>query len=271
MAKTQSNKSVSLQTFRDLKQKGEKFAALTSYEATLSSMMCDAGVELILVGDSLGMVIQGHDSTVPVSMEDILYHLRCVKSGNKGAHLMADMPFMSYATGQLAYENATRLMQAGANSVKVEGGEVILKITELLSERGIPVCAHMGLTPQSINRIGGFFVQGRDPSSHDKFIAEAKDLENAGAELILLECIPVELTEKIVDALSIPTIGIGAGSLTDGQIMVIHDLLGITCLDTPPKFVKNFLEKGETIQSAIRKYVLEVKSGAYPSTEHCFK
>ena len=181
------------------------------------------------------------------------------------------MPFMSYATEQLAYTNATRLMQGGANSIKVEGGEVILKITELLANKGIPVCAHLGLTPQSINRIGGYFVQGRDPSSHDKFIAEAKDLENAGAELILLECIPVELTEKIVDAFSVPTIGIGAGSLTDGQIMVIHDLLGITCLDTPPKFVKNFLEQGETIQSAIRKYVLEVKSGAYPSSEHCFK
>ena len=178
---------------------------------------------------------------------------------------------MSYATEQLAYTNATRLMQGGANSIKVEGGEVILKITELLANKGIPVCAHLGLTPQSINRIGVYFVQGRDPSSHYKFIAEAKDLEKAGAEIILLECIPVELTEKIVDALSIPTIGIGAGSLTDGQIMVIHDLLGITCLDTPPKFVKNFLEKGETIQSAIRKYVLEVKSGAYPSTEHCFK
>ena len=171
---------------------------MTSYEATLSSMMCDAGIELILVGDSLGMVIQGHDSTVPVSMEDILYHLRCVKSGNKGAHLMADMPFMSYATEKLAYENATRLMQAWANSVKVEGGEVILKITELLSERGIPVCAHMGLTPQSVNRIGGFFVQGRDPSSHSKMIEEALSLERAGAELLLLECIPDELTKKFL-------------------------------------------------------------------------
>ena len=268
---SESIKPVSLQTLRDLKSSGKKFAALTSYESTMTTMMCEAGVDLILVGDSLGMVIQGHDSTVPVSMEDILYHLRCVKNGNSNAHIMADMPFMSYATEQLAYTNATRLMQGGANSIKVEGGEVILKITELLANKGIPICAHLGLTPQSINRTGGYFVQGRDPSSHDKFIAEAKDLENAGAELILLECIPVELTEKIVDALSIPTIGIGAGSLTDGQIMVIHDLLGITCLDTPPKFVKNFLEKGETIQSAIRKYVLEVKSGAYPSTEHCFK
>ncbi len=268
---TELKKPISLQTLRDLKKLGKKFAALTSYESTMTSMMCDAGVELILVGDSLGMVIQGHDSTVPVSMEDILYHLRCVKNGNSNAHVMADMPFMSYATEQLAYTNATRLMQGGANSIKVEGGEVILKITELLAKKGIPVCAHLGLTPQSINRIGGYFVQGRDPSSHDKFIAEAKDLENAGAELLLLECIPIGLTEKIVDALSIPTIGIGAGPATDGQIMVVHDLLGITCLDKPPKFIKNFLEKGETIQSALRNYVLDVKSGAYPLPEHCFE
>ena len=268
---TESKKPISLQTLRDLKKAGKKFAALTSYESTMTSMMCDAGVELILVGDSLGMVIQGHDSTVPVSMEDILYHLRCVKNGNSNAHVMADMPFMSYATEQLAYTNATRLMQGGANSIKVEGGEVILKITELLANKGIPVCAHLGLTPQSINRIGGYFVQGRDPSSHDKFIAEAKDLENAGAELLLLECIPIGLTEKIVDALSIPTIGIGAGPATDGQIMVIHDLLGITCLDKPPKFIKNFLENGKTIQSALSNYVIDVKTGAYPLPEHCFE
>ena len=267
----ESKKPISLQTLRDLKKDGKKFAALTSYESTMTSMMCDAGVELILVGDSLGMVIQGHDSTVPVSMEDILYHLRCVKNGNSNAHIMADMPFMSYATEQLAYTNATRLMQGGANSVKVEGGEVILKITELLASKGIPVCAHMGLTPQSINRIGGYFVQGRDPSSHDKFITEAKDLENAGAELLLLECIPIGLTKKIVDAVSIPTIGIGAGPATDGQIMVVHDLLGITCLEKPPKFIKNFLEGGETIQSALLNYVRDVKSMAYPSPEHCFE
>lgn len=270
MAKPQPNKTASLQTFRDLKQKGEKFAALTSYEATLSSIMCDAGVELILVGDSLGMVIQGHDSTVPVSMEDILYHLRCVKSGNKGAHLMADMPFMSYATEQLAYENATRLMQAGANSVKVEGGEVILKITELLSERGIPVCAHMGLTPQSINRIGGFFVQGRDPSSHSKIIEEALSLESAGAELLLLECIPEELTKKITGVVKIPTIGIGAGLDTDGQIMVVHDMLGVSCLEKPPKFVKNFLAQNNSIFEAIKDYVKSVKSSSFPAKEHWF-
>jgi 3-methyl-2-oxobutanoate hydroxymethyltransferase len=178
---------------------------------------------------------------------------------------------MSYATEQLAYENATRLMQAGANSVKVEGGEVILKTTELLSQRGIPVCAHMGLTPQSINRIGGFFVQGRDPSSHFKMIEEAKSLENAGAELLLLECIPVELTKKISDALSIPTIGIGAGAYTDGQIMVVHDLLGVSCLDKPPKFIKNFLEENKSIAEAIASYVKAVKDSEFPAQEHWFE
>ena len=271
MSTESSSKPISLQTFRNHKAKGQKFAALTSYEATITAMMCEAGVELILVGDSLGMVIQGHDSTVPVSMEDILYHLRCVKSGNQGAHLMADMPFMSYATEQLAYENATRLMQAGANSIKVEGGEVILKTTELLSQRGIPVCAHMGLTPQSINRIGGFFVQGRDPSSHSKMIEEAKSLENAGAELLLLECIPIDLTKKIADVLSIPTIGIGAGPYTDAQIMVVHDMLGIKTLSKLPKFVKNFLAESNSIADALEAYVKAVKSVNFPAPEHWFE
>ena len=183
---------------------------------------------------------------------------------------MADMPFMSYATEQLAYENATRLMQAGANSVKVEGGEVILKTTELLSERGIPVCAHMGLTPQSINRIGGFFVQGRDPSSHSKMIDEALSLESAGAELLLLECIPDELTKKISKVLKIPTIGIGAGLDTDGQIMVVHDMLGVSCLEKPPKFIKNFLENNNSIFEAIEDYVQSVKSSTFPAEENWF-
>ena len=262
--------SFTIEDFRTHKKKGTKFACLTAYDASLTRLMSKAGVELILVGDSLGMVVQGHDSTIPVSMEDLLYHLRCVKRGNDISHIMADMPFMSYATEQLAYENATRLMQAGANSVKVEGGEVILKITELLSERGIPVCAHMGLTPQSINRIGGFFVQGRDPSSHSKIIEEALSLESAGAELLLLECIPDELTKKISQVIKIPTIGIGAGLETDGQIMVVHDMLGVSCLEKPPKFIKNFLEKNNSIFEALEDYVNSVKSLTFPAKENWF-
>ena len=179
-------KSITIEDLRNHKKKKTKFACLTAYDASLSKLMSEAGVELILVGDSLGMVVQGHDSTIPVSMEDLLYHLRCVKRGNVKSHIMADMPFMSYATENLAYDNAMRLMQAGANSVKVEGGEWILKTTELLSQRGIPVCAHLGLTPQSINRLGGYHVQGRDLDDKNRILTEAKQLEDAGAEIILL-------------------------------------------------------------------------------------
>ena len=235
--------------------------------------MSDSGIELILVGDSLGMVIQGHDSTIPVSMEDLLYHLRCVKRGNSNSHIMADMPFMSYATKELAYDNAMRLMQAGANSIKVEGGEWILKTTELLSERGIPVCAHLGLTPQSINRLGGYFVQGRDLEDQNRILQEAKQLENAGAEIILLECVPKDLTKKIVSNIKIPSIGIGAGPETDGQIMVCYDVLGAYSWDSQPqpKFVKNFMEKNGSIKSAFESYVSEVKTKTFPSEKHSFK
>ncbi len=267
------NKVVTLEDLRSHKEQGTKFACLTSYDASLTKLMSDSGIELILVGDSLGMVIQGHDSTIPVSMEDLLYHLRCVKRGNSNSHIMADMPFMSYATKELAYDNAMRLMQAGANSIKVEGGEWILKTTELLSERGIPVCAHLGLTPQSINRLGGYFVQGRDLEDQNRILQEAKQLENAGAEIILLECVPKDLTKKIVSNIKIPSIGIGAGPETDGQIMVCYDVLGAYSWDSQPqpKFVKNFMEKNGSIKSAFESYVSEVKAKTFPSEKHSFK
>ena len=176
----QSNKKqITLATLKKMKHTGEKFTCLTSYDATLTSVMCDANIDVILVGDSLGMVIQGHDSTLPVTMDQLIYHLECVVNGNNGSHIMADMPFMSYATDDMGFENATRLMQAGANSIKIEGGEWISKMASILSDRGIPICAHMGLTPQTINRIGGNFVQGRDPSEKEKMINEAKALEQA--------------------------------------------------------------------------------------------
>ena len=265
-------KSITIEDFRNHKKKQTKFACLTAYDASLSALMSKAGVELILVGDSLGMVVQGHDSTIPVSMEDLLYHLRCVKRGNLGSHIMADMPFMSYATENLAYDNAMRLMQAGANSVKVEGGEWILKTTELLSQRGIPVCAHLGLTPQSINRLGGYYVQGRDLDDKNRILSEAKQLENAGAEIILLECVPASLAEEISSSLKIPTIGIGAGSATDGQIMVCYDAIGAYSWDDQPqpKFVKNFMNESNSIFQAFEKYVSEVKSLKFPSAENSF-
>ena len=264
------NKNVTIEDFRVHKKENTKFACLTAYDASLTRIMSEAGIEMILVGDSLGMVIQGHDSTIPVSMEDLLYHLRCVKRGNISSHIMADMPFMSYATEKLAYDNAMRLMQAGANSVKVEGGEWILKTTELLSERGIPVCAHLGLTPQSINRLGGYHVQGRDLDDKNRILSEAKQLENAGAEIILLECVPAVLAEEISSTLKVPTIGIGAGSSTDGQIMVCYDVIGAYSWDKQPKFVKNFMNEANSISEAFGKYVEEVKNKSFPSAENSF-
>ena len=237
----------------------------------MASVISDCGVDVILVGDSLGMVIQGHDSTLPVTMDQLVYHLECVVNGNKGSHIMADMPFMSYSTDDLGLENAKRLMQAGANSIKIEGGEWISNMAQALSDRGIPVCAHMGLTPQTINRIGGHHVQGRDPSQKEKIINEALSLEKAGASMLLLECVPGDLAKIITQRLKIPVIGIGAGVDTDGQIMVIHDLLGISCLDKPPKFVKNFMEDSSSISDAIKNYVIDVKNKKFPSKEHTFK
>ena len=263
-------KSVNLTTLNKFKENSEKFTCLTAYESTMASVISDSGIDVILVGDSLGMVVQGHDSTLPVTMDQLIYHLECVVKGNNNSHIMADMPFMSYATDDLGFENATRLMQSGAHSVKIEGGEWICKMANTLAERGIPVCAHIGLTPQSINRIGGYFVQGRDTDKHELMISEAKSLEDAGAAMLLLECVPDALAESITSQLSIPVIGIGAGAKTDGQIMVIHDLLGISCLEKPPKFVKDFMSEANSIKEAIELYNTSVKSGTFPAKEHTF-
>tara|TARA_B100000989_G_scaffold60009_1_gene41059 strand:- start:1128 stop:1943 length:816 start_codon:yes stop_codon:yes gene_type:complete len=270
MSSQQENKLITVATLNAMKAKKQKFSCLTAYESTLANVISKAGVEVILVGDSLGMVIQGHESTLPVTMNNLIYHLKNVSRGNINSHIMADMPFMSYSTNDKALENATMLMQNGAHSIKIEGGEWICKLTTLLAERGIPVCAHMGLTPQSINRIGGYFVQGRDTDQQDKLINEAKQLQDAGAQILLLECVPFELSKNITETLSIPVIGIGAGSCTDAQVMVIHDLLGISCLENPPKFIKDFLSESNSIPEAIKKYVDDVKSGAFPAEAHTF-
>lgn len=270
MSTHQSKPLVTINTMQKFKTEGKKFACLTAYEATLANIISKAGVEVILVGDSLGMVIQGHESTLPVSMEDLIYHLKNVARGNVNSHLMADMPFMSYATKDSALSNAALLMQNGAHSIKLEGGYWICDLTHTLAERGIPVCAHMGLTPQSINRIGGYFVQGRNTDKKDEMIAEAKALESAGASLLLLECVPEDLAGEITQTVSMPVIGIGAGASTDAQVMVIHDLLGISCLENPPKFVKNFLADNDSVQSAINAYVKAVKEKQFPAKEHTF-
>ncbi|MGI9251422.1 MAG: 3-methyl-2-oxobutanoate hydroxymethyltransferase [Pseudohongiellaceae bacterium] len=267
---TQTRKhNVTLTTLGQIKEQGEKFACLTAYDACFAEILSDAGVEVLLVGDSLGMVLQGHDSTLPVTMADMVYHTHCVKRGNRGALLMADMPFMSYASETQTLENAAGLMRAGAHIIKLEGGAWIANTTRLLAERGIPVCAHVGLTPQSVNRIGGFFVQGRDPAQAQSIIKEAKLLQDAGANLLLLECVPRQLAKTITEQLQIPVIGIGAGPDTTGQIMVLHDVLGISPIT--PKFVKNFLkESKEGIPGAIKAYVAAVKDGSFPAPEHCF-
>ena len=271
MSTKSEKKLITLSTINKLKKEGEKFTCLTAYESTMASVISKSGVDIILVGDSLGMVIQGHESTLPVTMDQLIYHLECVVRGNNGSHIMADMPFMSYATDDLGLENAKRLMQAGANSVKIEGGEWISKMAQALSDRGIPVCAHMGLTPQTINRLGGHNVQGRDPSQKEKIINEAISLEKAGAAMLLLECVPEDLAKEVTNELKIPVIGIGAGVHTDGQIMVVHDMLGISCLENPPKFVKNFMEQSSSIEHAIVSFVKDVKDLKFPSEEHTFK
>ena len=262
--------AVTVNTLKEMKQAGEKFTCLTSYDATFAQLVSSAGVEAILIGDSLGMVLQGNDSTLPVTVEDMAYHTQCVANGNQGALLMADMPFMSYATPEQAMENAAILMQSGAHLVKLEGGDWLVETTRLLSERGIPTCLHLGLTPQTVNKMGGYKVQGRQDQQAEKMITDAVALAEAGADIILLECVPNELANKITEAVDVPVIGIGAGNGTDGQVLVIHDMLGATT-GHRPKFVKNFLEGNNSIQAAIENYITDVKSGAFPSEEHTFK
>ena len=269
MSQQHKIRNVTLKTLIDIRAKGEKFACLTAYDACFAGIVSAAGVEVLLVGDSLGMVLQGHDSTLPVTMEDMIYHMQCVRRGNRGAFLIADLPFMSYASEAQTLENSAALMRAGAHMVKLEGGAWLANTTRLLAERGIPVCAHMGLTPQSINRIGGYHVQGRDTAQAEAIINEALMLEDYGASILLLECVPRELGKAVTEKLSIPVIGIGAGPHTTGQIMVLHDALGISPIT--PKFVKNFLDGSVNgIPGAIEAYVSAVKSGTFPAPEHCF-
>lgn len=253
-----------------MKQQGDKISTITAYDASFAKLFDQAGIHAILIGDSLGMVLQGQDSTLPVTIEDMAYHTRCVKRGVEETLIIADMPFMSYATQEQALTNAALLMQAGASMVKMEGGAWLNDTISALVERGIPVCAHLGLTPQSVNIFGGFKVQGRDDDKAQKMIADAKALEAAGAQLLVLECIPASLGDAITQALTIPTIGIGAGKDTDGQILVMHDALGIAC-NYMPKFSRNFLKDTGDIKKAIELYISEVSQGNFPADEHIFK
>lgn len=261
---------ITLTTLDGLKAKGEKITMLTCYDATFARAASEAGVEILLIGDSLGMVLQGHDSTLPVTNADMAYHTACVKRGNAGALVLADLPFMACATLEQAYANSAALMQAGAHMVKVEGAGWLSETIRLLAERGVPVCAHLGLTPQSVNVLGGYKVQGRLESQARQMQCDAIALQDAGAAMILLECVPSALGAEIAQALRVPVIGIGAGPSTDGQVLVLHDMLGLSLSGRVPKFVKNFMAGQPDIQSALRAYVNAVKNGSFPASEHGF-
>lgn len=252
------------------KQNQEKITALTAYDATFARLFVECGVDLMLVGDSLGNVVQGHGSTVPVTNADIAYHTACVRRGAPTAFVIADMPFMTYASPQQACDYAAELMRAGANMVKLEGGARLVDTVQALTANGIPVCAHLGLLPQSVNVLGGYKVQGRDAAAADLLIQEAQQLQQAGAQLLVVECIPTALGKRVAEAVSMPVIGIGAGPATDGQILVMHDMLGLNS-DYLPKFVKNFLADHGSIEGAVKAYVTDVQNGSFPGTEHSFE
>jgi len=261
---------VNVGTLQKMKADGEAIACLTAYDASFSMLVDAAGVDLVLVGDSLGMVIQGHDTTVPVTVADIIYHTKNVARGLGRAFLVADMPFMSYADPGQALDNAVLLMQAGgAMMIKLEGGDGQLEIVEHLARHDIPVCAHVGLKPQSVHKIGGFRVQGRDPKQAQQMLEGAKRLQDCGADIVLLECVPNEVGEAIHEAIDLPVIGIGAGPHVDGQILVVYDVLDITP-GKKPKFVRNFMAGEDAPLDALRSYVEAVKDRSYPGPEHCF-
>lgn len=263
-------KKVSINTLMKWKQEGRKFATSTAYDASFGQLFEQQYMPLLLVGDSLGMVLQGQDSTIPVSVEDIAYHTRCVRAGSPNCLLLADMPFMSYATPEQACQQAAVLMRAGANMVKLEGGSWLVETVKQLTERSVPVCAHLGLTPQSVNIFGGFRIQGREQEKADQILTDAIALQDAGAQLLVLECVPSKLAKRITQQLDIPVIGIGAGKETDGQILVMHDMFGISA-NYMPKFSKNFLAETGSMQAAIQQYIQDVEAGIFPAAEHTFE
>ena len=268
--RARAEKPVTLDTLRRMKEAGEKIACLTAYDASFAAAVDAAGTDLVLVGDSLGMVVQGHDTTVPVTMDDMVYHTRCVTRGLRRAFLVADMPFGSYSLPEPAFANAVRLMQeGGAAMVKLEGGELQVRTVEFLASRDIPVCAHIGLTPQSIHKLGGFKVQGREQAAAEQMVKDAHALQEAGADIVLLECVPSVLGQAIAAALRVPVVGIGAGPAVDGQILVLYDILSVTP-GRKPRFARDFLAGADGLIDALARYVAAVKDGSYPAPEHCF-
>lgn len=261
---------ITLTTLQNRKQNGEKITMLTCYDATFAAAANEAGVDILLIGDSLGMVLQGHESTLPVSVADMAYHTTCVKRGNREAMIVADLPFMANASLEQTLLNSAELMRAGAHMIKIEGAGWLTESIRQLADRGIPVCAHLGLTPQAVNVFGGYKVQGRSEAQARQLRADAIALEQAGAAMLLLECVPSALAAEVTQAVSIPVIGIGAGPGTDGQVLVLHDMLGLSLTGRTPRFVKNFMEGQPSIQAALSAYVQAVKAVTFPAPEHEF-
>jgi len=263
------NKAVTVPSLMAMKNAGEKIAMLTCYDASFAALMDRCGVDVLLVGDSLGNVCQGHSSTLPVTLGDIAYHTASVARGNQTALLIADMPFGTYATPESAFENAVKLMQVGAQMVKLEGGAWLVDTVKFLTERAVPVCAHLGLTPQSVHQLGGFKVQGKTAEGAEKLKADALALQEAGASILVLEAIPTALGKEVTELLAMPTIGIGAGPDCSGQVLVMHDMLGVFP-GRKARFVKNFMDGQTSIEGAIRAYIAAVKDKSFPAPEHCF-
>lgn len=262
-------KNLTISHLQKMKKKGEKFSVITAYDTSFAQLFDEQGCHAILVGDSLGMVLQGHQDTLKVTIEDMAYHTACVANGSQRSFILTDMPFMSYATPEQACINAAKLMQAGAQMVKLEGGAWLSDTISMLTERAVPVCAHLGLTPQSVHVFGGYKVQGKDQAAAEAMLNDAIALANAGAQMLLLECVPAELARSITEAVNVPVIGIGAGKDTDAQVLVMHDLLGITAGHIP-KFSKNYLEQTGDIRKAVASFVDEVATGTFPGPEHSF-
>lgn len=261
---------VTLATLARMKEQGEKIVSLTAYDYSFANAVDASGIDMILVGDSLGMVMQGRETTLSVSMDEMIYHARSVATGCHRAFLMVDMPFMSNATADEAVRNAGRLMkEGGARMVKLEGGVEQLEVVRRLSQLGIPVCAHLGLRPQSVHKLGGYRVQGREAAAADAMLGDAQALQDAGADMLLLECVPADLAARITGQVHVPVIGIGAGVDCDGQILVLQDMLGLTP-GKPPKFSRNFMPGSGSIHEALEAYAAAVRDCSYPGPEHSF-
>jgi len=262
-------KAVTVSALYEMRTRGEKIAALTCYDASFASLMNDCGVDLLLVGDSLGNVVQGQRTTLPVTIDEIAYHTQCVARGNRTALLAADMPFGTYGNADMAFANAVKLMQAGAHMVKLEGGTWLAPIVAHLTNRGIPVFGHVGLMPQFVHALGGFKVQGKTQDGVGRMKADAKAVEDAGASLLLIEAIPASVGAELTDVSNMPTIGIGAGPSCSGQILVMHDMLGVFP-GKKARFVRNFMDGEASIAEAICAYIKAVKDNSFPAQEHCF-